>query len=41
VNKRKVGAQERVVDGTSGVRSGGDVIIVKGKRDYVVVRVIR
>jgi len=41
VNKRKLGAQERVVDATSVLLSGGYVIIGKGKRDYVVVRVIR
>jgi tyrosyl-tRNA synthetase len=41
VNKRKLGAQERAVDASSVLLNGGHVIIGKGKRDYVVVRVIR
>ena len=41
VNKRKLSAQERVLDPASVLLEGGYVVLGKGRRDYAVVRVIR
>jgi tyrosyl-tRNA synthetase len=41
LNRRKLGAQERVVDPSSVLLAGGYVILGKGRREYAVVRVIR
>ena len=41
VNKRKLGAQERVLDPSSVLLDGGYIVLGKGRRDYAVVRVIR
>jgi len=41
VNKRKLGAQERYVPASETLLADGYVILGKGKRDYVVVRVRR
>ena len=40
VNKRKLGSQERYLDPTSVLLSGGYIILGKGRRDFAVVRVI-
>ena len=41
VNKRKLSAQERVLDRASVLLEGGYVVLGKGRRDYAVVRVVR
>jgi tyrosyl-tRNA synthetase len=41
VNKRKLGAGERVLDPTAVLLAGGYVVLGKGRRDYAVVRVVR
>lgn len=41
VNKRKLGAQERLLDQSAVLLPGGYIVLGKGKRDYAVVRVIR
>lgn len=41
VNKRKLTAEERVLDPASVLLEGGYVVLGKGRRDYAVVRVIR
>ena len=41
VNKRKLSAQERVLDSASVLLEGGYVVLGKGRRDYAVVRVVR
>ena len=40
VNKRRLGSQERYLDPTSVLLSGGYIILGKGRRDFAVVRVI-
>jgi len=41
VNKRKLSAQERVLDPGSVLLEGGYIVLGKGRRDYAVVRVVR
>jgi len=41
VNKKKLGPQERVLDGSAVMLTGGYIVLGKGKREYAVVRVIR
>src|SRR3954469_10004354 len=41
VNKRKLTADERVLDPASVLLQGGYIVLGKGRRDYAVVRVIR
>jgi tyrosyl-tRNA synthetase len=41
VNKRKLSAQERVLDRAAVLLEGGYIVLGKGKRDYAVVRVVR
>ena len=41
VNKRKLSAQERVLDPASVLLEGGYIVLGKGRRDYAVVRVVR
>ena len=39
--KRKLSAQERVLDAASVLLDGGYIVLGKGRRDYAVVRVVR
>jgi tyrosyl-tRNA synthetase len=41
VNKRKLSAQERVINPSSVLLAGGYVILGKGRREYAVLRVVR
>ena len=41
VNKRKLGAQERFLDGSTVLLKGSYLVLGKGRREYAVVRVIR
>ena len=41
VNKRKLGAQERILDPATVLLAGGYIVLGKGRRDYAVVRVVR
>ena len=41
VNKKKLGPQERVLDGGAVLLTGAYIVLGKGKREYAVVRIIR
>ena len=41
MNKRKLGAQERFLDGSTVLLKGSYLVLGKGRREYAVVRVIR